>query len=235
MASVIHRFRRLSCHPVRCADRAAERTRAMFLSSIVGARDHLMLAHTLLAQVLQPGDTALDATCGNGLDARFVAGLVLRPGMGRLVCMDVQGKALVKTKEILNADMLDKYGASETDYILQQQVQLVLQNHRDFPDDIAEGTVAAIVYNLGYLPGGDKALKTNHEDTIESLAKATRLVKVKGIISILAYRGHDGGPEETAAVEAFVSSLPSFQWSVYRHCPLNRPVSPILFSVYRNS
>lgn len=45
-------------------------------------------------------------------------------------------------------------------------------------------------YNLGWLPGGDKSITTELEDTLESIEAAKRLVKSGGMISVMLYRGH---------------------------------------------
>lgn len=45
-------------------------------------------------------------------------------------------------------------------------------------------------YNLGWLPGGDKSITTELEDTLESIEAARRLVKSGGMISVMLYRGH---------------------------------------------
>lgn len=45
-------------------------------------------------------------------------------------------------------------------------------------------------YNLGWLPGGDKSITTNLEDTIASIDSAKRLIKSGGMISVMLYAGH---------------------------------------------
>ncbi|CAM9131965.1 unnamed protein product, partial [Ectocarpus fasciculatus] len=198
-------------------------------------RDHLSLAHTFLDQILRPGDTVIDATAGNGHDSSFIAERILDVNQGSLLCMDVQDTALCKTRATLLKTLTRDHGSANADTIIKDRIQLLLQNHSEFPNYLEKESVAAIVYNLGYLPGSDKTITTNPSDTIQSIESATALLKVGGMISVLAYRGHDGGLEETAAVEQYVSSLRSFTWSVYSHVPMNRPISPVLYSLYKNA
>ena len=210
-------------------------SRQLAQCSLVGARDHLSLAHTFLDQILRRGDIAIDATAGNGHDSSFIAERVLDVYHGSLLCMDVQEIALQKTKCKLLQTLTRTHGGDNASTIIEQRVQLLLENHKAFPSYLERESVAAVVYNLGYLPGSDKSVKTNPSETIQSIERACELLKVGGMISVLAYRGHDGGQEEATAVEQYVSSLRSFTWSVYSHVPMNRPISPVLYSVYKNS
>jgi hypothetical protein len=205
------------------------------LPQLIGVKGHLNLAHMFLRQVLRPGDTVIDATAGKGHDSSFLARIILTPDSGSLVSMDVQEQALAKTRETLVLSMAPLYSVKQIESMMRDRVRLVLQNHRSFPTDIPDESVAAIVYNLGYLPGSDKSITTCPADTIASIEAATRLVKTHGLISILAYRGHEGGVEETAAVEKFATSLKPFDWSVYSHYPLNRPTSPVVFTLFKNA
>lgn len=202
-------------------------------ANIRGAAGHLMLTHTLLQQILKPGDTVIDATAGNGHDSSYIAPRVLTVSTGSLICMDVQERALENTNLKLMTSLLNLYSPADVKFIMENRVQLILQNHRSFPKFLADASVAAIVYNLGYLPGSDKTVRTKSDDTIESLVNATKLLKVGGIITVCAYRGHHGGLEETNAVHEYFSSLDASLWSVFSHYPLNRPISPVLFSLYK--
>ena len=160
---------------------------------------------------------------GNGHDSCFLAELALKHSNGgKMYCIDVQEAALANTRLALEKKQLDVH-----------RIEFIHGNHRSFPTDIAPETVSAIVYNLGYLPGGDKSKISVASDTLESLKNALPLLTVDGMLSITCYRGHPGGMEETNAVKIFCSSLPPFKWSVLRHDPMNRPVSPVLISVYR--
>lgn len=50
-----------------------------------------------------------------------------------------------------------------------------------------------VAFNLGYLPGGDKKIKTESETTLLALEAAKKILARGGLISILAYVGHFGG------------------------------------------
>lgn len=50
-----------------------------------------------------------------------------------------------------------------------------------------------VAFNLGYLPGGDKAITTTSETTLVALGAAERILMPGGLISVVAYVGHPGG------------------------------------------
>lgn len=187
---------------------------------------HIQLNHTLLNQVIKPGDTVIDATVGNGNDSLFLS-RVLSCSNGKLYGFDVQQVAVDNTRKILAANL------STADKM--DQVHLSVRNHKTFPDDILPRSVKAIVYNLGYLPGefSDKSIKTEAADTVQSITNALELVCPGGLLSIMCYRGHDGGQEEASAVEAVMAALNPKEWKVFSHDPLNQPTSPVLVTVFK--
>ncbi len=65
------------------------------------------------------------------------------------------------------------------------------------------GKVAAVTFNLGYLPGADHATTTGTNSTLEALEQALTLLRPGGALSVLAYPGHRGGQEEAQAVAAW--------------------------------
>ena len=152
-------------------------------------RSLTQLAHELLAERLQPGDIAIDATAGNGHDTLFLAHRVGQTG--EVHAYDIQAEALQATRR-----RLDEAGCAG-------RVQLHPASHsrllHTLPADY-RGRVAAVVFNLGYLPGGDRHTTTQSDSTLAALEQALALLRPGGVLSILAYRGHPGGREEARAV-----------------------------------
>ena len=68
------------------------------------------------------------------------------------------------------------------------------------------GNVSAVMFNLGYLPHGDKKLVTKPDTTSAALDASLTLLKKGGVISILSYRGHAGGMEEFEKVQEWIAS-----------------------------
>ncbi|MEZ5301070.1 MAG: class I SAM-dependent methyltransferase [Verrucomicrobiales bacterium] len=121
------------------------------------------LAHLIQAQIVRPGDIALDATAGNGHDTLFLAGLVGEGG--RVFAFDVQEAARAQTMARLG-------GAG-----LAERVTFCLQNHADLAAALpADPPLRAAMFNLGYLPGSDKAVATRPGDTLAAIRAALALL-----------------------------------------------------------
>lgn len=206
------------------------RRHSSFVAENLRAADgHLPLAHTMWSQIVKKGDIVIDATCGNGADSVVLSRLALSSDSGFLYCLDIQDIALKQTKKNLDGE----YGCK----FVNERVGLILGDHRNFPDQIKPESVAAIVYNLGYLPGtsaqGVDRIMTTLESTVESFERALPLLKTGGILTATAYRGHSGGLLETEACLDFFSKLSQVKWRVFSHTPLNTSRGPILISVCR--
>jgi len=171
---------------------------------------HLDLAKEYWSRLVRQGDVVIDATCGNGHDTLFLAKLG-----AKVTGMDIQSDAIETTKKLL-----DSHGHSS--------VELFLGCHSSFPDRITPGSVRLVVYNLGYLPGGDKQKTTQTETTLASVAAAMKLLMPGGAVSITCYPGHPEGSVEEDALLAFAAALLPQEWSCCHHRWLNRLNSPSL-------
>ena len=79
-----------------------------------------------------------------------------------------------------------------------------------------------VVFNLGYLPGGDKTICTTGATTVAALEAAQRAVMVGGCLSVTVYPGHPEGEREEKAVLDLAAALPQGRWSVYHTQWLNQ-------------
>jgi 16S rRNA C1402 N4-methylase RsmH len=154
------------------------------------------LAHQKLAEVIEPGDIAVDATMGNGYDTQFLAQQV--GPTGRVYAFDVLPEALDETRQrLLHNGLLIR-------------TTLLLAGHENLAAHIEPdhcGMVQAVMFNLGYRPGGDKRLTTATETTLAALDAAFAILTSDGRISIVAYPGHRGGREETEVVKRWAGCL----------------------------
>jgi len=159
--------------------------------------NHLHIAKSIYKNLLQIGDFAIDATCGNGNDTLFLANCVLSENEGRVMAIDIQKMAIANTKELLEQNLAPKK---------RQRVELCLQSHESF-SDIALKSAKLIVYNLGYLPGSSREVKTDARTTLKSLKNALPLLQKGGLLSITCYPGHEEGKEEHSKLISFFSEL----------------------------
>ena len=203
---------------------------------------HLSIVPTLLAQTLQPGDFAVDATCGNGHDTQTL--LSCCGSSGHVVAIDVQEEAIKATRERLHLDSRSSvtfFNGNHRDLSIVDKTLLKWSGDTSLHDGsvLSEdgfaqgGAVKAWVYNLGYLPGSDRSITTQTADTVASLRGAQMRTARGGLVCVTVYVGHEGGKEEADAVRAEMASWDQAVWRVVEHRPLNWPRSPILYSAHR--
>jgi predicted methyltransferase len=176
--------------------------------------------HQILRSRLKPGDVAIDATAGNGHDTLFLAKSVGPAGW--VYAFDVQPEAILQTQK-----RLESAGC--------ENVRVLLRDHAEMADAVPlehHGQIAAVTFNLGYLPGSDKTLRTEPESTCRAIAAALALLREGGVLSVLAYTGHAGGLAEADAVGTLLKTLPAEEFAV-EQIHTSRPDSPRLFVVIR--
>lgn len=173
----------------------------------------LKLAHASLAERLKPGDTCVDATAGRGRDTLFLCGLVGETG--KIYAFDIQEEALRSTRERLEgAGVLGR-------------AELIHDSHEHMEQYVKE-PVDAVVFNFGYLPGGNHNLYTKKESSIAAIEAALRLVKPGGLVSLCIYYGGDSGFEEKDALMVYLKTIDFKQFTVLLHDFYNRPNCPPL-------
>ena len=177
------------------------------------------LSADVLREAVQPGDTVIDATMGNGHDTLYLCELVGEEG--RVIAFDVQEKAVESTRERLAQNgMLER-------------AALYCRGHQHMDECGVQG-VAAVIFNLGWLPGGDKSITTLWETTRVALEKGLAMLKKHGVLLLCAYPGHAEGDRERSEVMNFLASLPPQQYNVLHQRFLNAgPGAPENFVIQR--
>ncbi|KAG5176274.1 putative rRNA methylase-domain-containing protein, partial [Tribonema minus] len=197
------------------------------------------LAHLLWKSAVSPGDIVIDCTAGKGYDSLVLARLLFpdsaldgeaaAAAQGQLVCIDVQESAVAQTQARLQQALPPQ---------AMQRISVLQQSFCELPPacepPIAERSVALVAYNLGFLPGSDKSVCSTVQDTLDSLNKASKLVKLGGAISVTCYPGHEEGAAEVAAVKEWGAGLATREWRVFEHSRLNSPEGvPLLVVAYK--
>ena len=155
--------------------------------------------HAILRDHVHPGDVAVDATAGNGHDTVALARLV--GPSGHIYAFDIQSEALESTQRRLVDEELSN-------------VTLVHASHARIHERVHEsdvGAMAAVAFNLGYLPNGDHTVTTLPATTVEGVQSAHASLRPGGVITVLAYVGHEGGLAEAERVERALDEL-SGEW-----------------------
>ena len=180
-------------------------------------------AQLAVKAIVEPGDMVIDATAGNGHDTQFLAELV--GTAGRVWAFDIQELALNNTSR-----RLEDAGLTNVELIRSDHAEM----HEHVPGSAA-GRVAAVMFNLGYLPGGDRQVTTQPSSSGLAIRRAIELLKPGGVITILAYTGHDGGAREARSVEDTLSQISNdlIEVTTIESPPGKRP-GPRMFHVKRN-
>ncbi len=175
----------------------------------------LPYAHALMKEALKEGDIAIDGTCGNGHDTVFLANLVGETG--RVYGFDIQAQAIDSTSHRLKENGIE------------DRVQLVQDSHGNCMKYISSAHLSSLqgaIFNLGYLPGGDKSIVTTPTETISSLKHLLANLNKNGLIVLVIYHGHPGGREEKNAILDFVKQLDQNSFHVLQYNFLNQRNNP---------
>lgn len=184
-----------------------------------GFQPTVQLAHLWLNDFLKPGATAVDATVGNGHDTLFLARRV--GANGRVYGFEIQEKALHNTLELLKTE-----GFADI-------VKLFQTGHENIAHHI-QNDVDVIIFNLGYLPGGDHSIVTRPETTMKAVTEGLALLKKGGAMCLVVYTGHPGGEEEQLQLEGFLGQLDKKKFCVTKLSFLNRDCAPYIIMIEKS-
>lgn len=142
------------------------------------------IIHEKFESIIQSDWLSIDMTAGNGRDTYFLA-----QKSKHVFTIDIQEVAINKTKELTK------------DF---DNITYIHDDHQNI-NNYVKPYVNLIIYNLGYLPGGNKKIKTTKDSTLISLSKAHQLLKINSYLIITCYPGHPGGSQETEAVKLWTN------------------------------
>ncbi len=132
----------------------------------------------------------LDGTCGKGNDTKFLSSL------GYVYSFDIQINAIKVAKELKLTN-----------------VSYIMDCHSKIGNYINENIDGAI-FNLGYLPGGDKKITTKKETTLLAIKCVLELLKVRGLLCVIIYPGHENGKEEEIVLLNYLKELNQKEFNI---------------------
>lgn len=169
--------------------------------------------HRFLQDYITEQDCCVDATAGNGSDTEFLCRMA-GPG-GKVYAFDIQAEALEHTRiRLEQAGLLDR-------------AVLIRDGHEHMQEYVTE-PVSAVVFNFGYLPGGDHRIATRPETSVQAVRQGLTLLKPGGIMSLCVYSGGDTGYGERDALLRFLKQLDARSWLVIVSSYYNRGNDPPL-------
>lgn len=151
----------------------------------------------LAPMYLEDDSIVCDFTLGNGHDSLFLLRQIKK---GFLYGFDIQEEAIKNSHDLLTEAGFKNF-------------KLILDSHANVLEHVKE-KIDLGIYNLGYLPGGDKALITKGDSTVKSIESALKILNPGKVLIITAYKGHKGAMEEYESVMEYVSSLDQKKYSV---------------------
>lgn len=168
--------------------------------------------HQFIRNFIHKGSFCIDATAGNGHDTEFLCRLV--GDTGRVLAFDIQEKAVDSTRKRLATQGLDHIGS------------VVLDSHAHLMNYTKPNSVDCIMFNFGYLPGGDHQKATRPETSLPAIAQGLECLKTGGLMCLCIYSGGDTGFAERDALLPFVKALDPSEYLVIVSDYANRPGNP---------
>ncbi len=165
----------------------------------------------LLEKALCEGDYVVDATLGNGHDALFLAGKVGENG--HVTGFDIQTDAILTSQNRLH----------EHGY---KNFKFICDTHENMSDYVKNKAIKGVIFNLGYLPKGSKALTTKWPTTKNAVNTALELVSSGGFVSIMTYPGHEAGLEEDENLNDLLAKLDQKKFQVSHYQFINQKNQP---------
>ena len=179
-------------------------------------------ATSWIEAALFDGALAVDATVGNGYDTLFLAHRV--GPKGKVLGFDVQKGALAGAREMLKfVGSLDR-------------VSFIHDSHSRLANYLpAEAAIQGAMFNLGYLPRGNRQIMTRPDTTVMALRGVLANLAARGRITILVYRGHEEGILEYVEVRKFLEQLSDDEWIIEEFASTSdSPTAPRLFRVQKD-
>lgn len=136
---------------------------------------------------------------------------------GRVYSFDIQETAITNTEARLSEhNCLTQATLFQAGH---ENVKLLIS-----ADDY--GNIAGCIFNLGYLPGGDKQIVTKAETTLTAISDIFSLLKKEAIIVLVIYHGHNEGKKEKDQLLKFVTTIDQTKAHVLTYNFINQKNNP---------
>lgn len=164
-------------------------------------RSILNMVRKICKENISKNDYVVDMTVGNGHDTLFLAKL-----SKKVFGFDIQSIAINNTLSLLNKENVSNYELFLESHI---NIDKVLNKYKN--------NIKLILFNLGYLPCGDKSITTKWESTLEALKRSIGMIKDNGLVLMVFYP-HEEGKMEAKAVLNYLNSY-NIKYNVYKNTP----------------
>ena len=177
-------------------------------------KNALKLSHEHMKANIKEGDTAIDATAGRGRDTLLLSDLVGESG--HVYAFDIQKEAIESTSALLSENG-------------RCNVTLINESHHLLAEYVDKAK--AVIFNFGFLPGGDHNIYSHPETSLKAIDAALSILDEDGFVSICSYYGGDTGFEERDALLSYLENLDQKKYTVMLQSFHNRKNCPPLFII----
>ena len=164
-------------------------------------RSILNMVKKICSENITKNDFVVDMTVGNGNDTLFLANI-----SKKVFGFDIQDVAIENTKKRLKENNVYNY---ELFNISHEKINEVLKEY--------EKDIKLILFNLGYLPCGDKSITTNHKTTLNAVKNSFSLLSSNGLILIVFYPHPEGKTEAQVVLEYLKKN--KLEYTIYKNTP----------------
>ena len=171
----------------------------------------LALAHQFVRAHVKAGDLCIDATCGKGRDTLFLCELAGETGS--VLAFDIQEAAVNATRALLA-------GSGWTN------ARVLLASHETMGEYAAADSVSAIMFNFGWLPGGDHNIFTRAGSSLPAIRTGLELLSPGGVMSLSIYYGRNNGYEERDRILEYLKTVDQERFTVITAEFANRKGEP---------
>lgn len=173
-------------------------------------------AHLIIKEHINKDDIIVDATAGRGLDTLFLANLVKH-----VFAFDIQDDALKSTKELL-----DNNGVNNVT-LIKDSYENIYQYVSDFK---------GVIFNLGYLPNGDKTITTHPNITLSTVHMLVNKLVDLMFILIVVYPGHKAGLIESILLTDYLKDVDPTKFSILKvDLPFQTNRPPYIYFIKRKN
>ena len=162
-------------------------------------RSILNRVNLICNKLIKKDDIVVDATCGNGNDT-----LMLSKLSKKVFAFDIQKDAIENTKKLLDENAVEN-------------VELINDSHELIDKYLKEYTnkISLVLFNLGYLPKGNKNIMTNYKSTIQAIKKCINLLNKKGQILVTCYPHEEGKKESNKIIRYLIDN--EINYKIYKN------------------
>lgn len=171
-------------------------------------------AHLILKEHVNKDDIIVDATMGRGFDTLFLANLVKH-----VYAFDIQDEALDATRKLLADNSVNN-------------VTLIKDSHENIYQYVND--FKGVVFNLGYLPNGNKKVTTLPEVTVKTIKMIIDKLVDLMFILIVVYPGHDVGLVESNLLTDYLKDVDPKIYSILKiDLPFQNNKPPYIYFIKR--